>query len=262
MAADLAEEPGRERHDRRHGAQRSGPRRHSRDGPCLTTVAPGKVSVSLPADIDRAKVAPRRPWRTSLPALFPCASITGAPKVRSMEIIRELERGPRGAYTGAIGLIGPGRRSPFQRCHSHRRDRHGGGTSGVRHRQRGIVWDSVAGEEWRECHTKALVLQPPPPTSSCWKRCDGIRRGVSTSRAASTIDSQTRPTYFEFALDPRGVREALNRRQPAVSRSRPIGYASSSRPQLPGVVRRVESGPLQQSTRPWRLAVATGAGGQ
>ncbi|MCB2115367.1 MAG: aminodeoxychorismate synthase component I [Rhodobacteraceae bacterium] len=42
-----------------------------------------------------------------LRALFPCGSITGAPKIRAMEIIRELEATPRGAYCGAIGWIGP-----------------------------------------------------------------------------------------------------------------------------------------------------------
>ena len=42
-----------------------------------------------------------------LKALFPCGSVTGAPKVRAMEIIRELEGQPRGVYTGAIGRIAP-----------------------------------------------------------------------------------------------------------------------------------------------------------
>jgi para-aminobenzoate synthetase/4-amino-4-deoxychorismate lyase len=46
-------------------------------------------------------------------ALFPSASITGAPKVRTMEIIRNLERDPRGLYTGAIGFIEPGRHAHF-----------------------------------------------------------------------------------------------------------------------------------------------------
>src|SRR6185312_9094665 len=40
-------------------------------------------------------------------ALFPCGSITGAPKIRAMEVIRELEQSPRGVYCGAIGYFAP-----------------------------------------------------------------------------------------------------------------------------------------------------------
>ena len=46
-------------------------------------------------------------------ALFPAASITGAPKVRTMQIIAELENAPRRIYTGTIGFISPGRRAQF-----------------------------------------------------------------------------------------------------------------------------------------------------
>jgi para-aminobenzoate synthetase/4-amino-4-deoxychorismate lyase len=42
-----------------------------------------------------------------LRALFPCGSVTGAPKARTMAIIKDLERHPRGIYTGAIGLLSP-----------------------------------------------------------------------------------------------------------------------------------------------------------
>src|SRR5688500_4442057 len=43
-----------------------------------------------------------------LAALFPCGSITGAPKISTMKIINHLERFPRGIYTGAIGFLKPG----------------------------------------------------------------------------------------------------------------------------------------------------------
>ncbi len=46
-------------------------------------------------------------------ALFPCGSVTGAPKIRAMELIAELEGGPRHVYTGSIGELGPGGHASF-----------------------------------------------------------------------------------------------------------------------------------------------------
>ena len=90
-------------------------------------------------------------------ALFPCASVTGAPKVRTMHWIRALEDGPRGVYTGAIGLAGPDRRAQFNVAirtlyteSTTRRTTYGVGS--------GIVWDSDAAREYAECRAKALVL--------------------------------------------------------------------------------------------------------
>jgi para-aminobenzoate synthetase/4-amino-4-deoxychorismate lyase len=54
-----------------------------------------------------AELSGRLSWQEIFEALFPCGSITGAPKIRTMEIIQELEQGPRGVYTGAIGYICP-----------------------------------------------------------------------------------------------------------------------------------------------------------
>jgi para-aminobenzoate synthetase/4-amino-4-deoxychorismate lyase len=53
------------------------------------------------------------PLSEIMAAMFPCASITGAPKVRTMQIIHELEPEPRGVYTGAIGCLTPGRQAQF-----------------------------------------------------------------------------------------------------------------------------------------------------
>lgn len=54
-----------------------------------------------------AEVDAELPLRSILEGLFPCGSITGAPKVRTMEIIAEVESAPRGVYTGAIGFVSP-----------------------------------------------------------------------------------------------------------------------------------------------------------
>ena len=98
-------------------------------------------------------------------ALFPCASVTGAPKVKTMEIIAGLESRPRGVYTGAIGYAAPGGRQCFSvAIRTVTLDRPTGravyGTGG------GVVWDSSAEEEYRECRTKALVLLEPRPRLS------------------------------------------------------------------------------------------------
>ncbi len=90
-------------------------------------------------------------------ALFPCASVTGAPKARTMEIIRELETEARGVYTGAIGLVKPGRRARFSVAIrtltiDKRNDSANYGVGG------GIVWDSDPGEEWQESLTKGEIL--------------------------------------------------------------------------------------------------------
>jgi para-aminobenzoate synthetase/4-amino-4-deoxychorismate lyase len=87
-------------------------------------------------------------------ALFPCGSITGAPKRRSMEIINELEGEPRGAYCGAIGSVAPGGEALFSVAirtllYDRRRQTLSLGIGS------GITTDSDAAKEYQECLTKA-----------------------------------------------------------------------------------------------------------
>lgn len=94
-------------------------------------------------------------------ALFPCASVTGAPKPRTTEIIAGLETAPRNIYTGCIGFISPGREAQFNvAIRTVLVDRElmqaEYGVGG------GIVWDSSSDEEYRECRVKALVLVETP----------------------------------------------------------------------------------------------------
>ena len=95
-------------------------------------------------------------------ALFPCASVTGAPKVRTMQIINQLEGRPRGVYTGAMGFLLPKRRARFnvaiRTVEFHEttgRAEYGVGS--------GIVWDSTADEEYEECVLKAEILTVEEP---------------------------------------------------------------------------------------------------
>ena len=90
-------------------------------------------------------------------ALFPCGSITGAPKLRTMAIIRELEPHPRGVYTGAIGLIEPGGDAVFNvAIRTLVLDKATGEvTFGV---GGGITIDSTAAAEYDECALKASFL--------------------------------------------------------------------------------------------------------
>lgn len=95
-------------------------------------------------------------------ALFPCASITGAPKAKTMEIITALETSPRRIYTGAMGFITPGGEACFNvAIRTALIDRQAGqleyGVGG------GIVWDSDAEAEYEETLTKARVLTADRP---------------------------------------------------------------------------------------------------
>ena len=89
-------------------------------------------------------------------ALFPCGSVTGAPKVRAMQIIAELERRPRGIYTGALGYIAPSGDFEFNvAIRTVVLDRNGRGRLGI---GSGIVFDSEPESELAECRLKAAFL--------------------------------------------------------------------------------------------------------
>jgi len=85
-------------------------------------------------------------------ALYPCGSITGAPKVRAMEIIRALEEAPREAYCGTIGWAAPDGRAEFNvAIRTLLRE----GDTAVLNVGGGVVWDSTAQAEYEEALLKA-----------------------------------------------------------------------------------------------------------
>jgi para-aminobenzoate synthetase/4-amino-4-deoxychorismate lyase len=88
-----------------------------------------------------------------LETIFPCGSVTGAPKIRAMEIIAALEREQRGPYTGSIGRLAPDAEAAFNVAIRTLVLRDGGGPARLGLGS-GIVADSVAADEWRECLAK------------------------------------------------------------------------------------------------------------
>jgi para-aminobenzoate synthetase/4-amino-4-deoxychorismate lyase len=110
-------------------------------------------------------------------ALFPCASITGAPKPRTMQIISDLEDSARRIYTGCMGYYAPGRQAQFNVAirtilidRQLKQAEYGVGG--------GIVWDSSSEDEYQECLLKAQVLRVTRPVfdlleSLLWTPEDG-----------------------------------------------------------------------------------------
>jgi para-aminobenzoate synthetase / 4-amino-4-deoxychorismate lyase len=94
-------------------------------------------------------------------ALFPCGSVTGAPKVAATAIIDALEASPREVYCGAIGVVAPGGEAAFNvAIRTLCLDRDGRATYGV---GGGVTWDSAPHAEYEEALSKAAVLAENMP---------------------------------------------------------------------------------------------------
>jgi para-aminobenzoate synthetase/4-amino-4-deoxychorismate lyase len=144
-----------------------------------------------------------------LRALFPCASITGAPKIRAMQIAQELELGPRELYTGSIGHIHPGGDFDLNvAIRTIELDAQGDGRLGI---GGGITIDSQPEAEYRECLDKARFLTGLPVgyqlietlrlESGRYPLLEGHLGRLTASAAA-----------LGFRCDPLAIREALRRR--------------------------------------------------
>lgn len=142
-------------------------------------------------------------------ALFPCASITGAPKVSAMKIIAELETTPRKIYTGSIGFIAPNRQAQFNVAirtalidKKKRTAEYGVGG--------GVVWDSESGDEYNEALLKARVLSKPYQDFSLletllWTPSDGYF--LLDKHIARMADSAG---YFNFPFSEKAFIDLLN----------------------------------------------------
>ncbi len=126
-------------------------------------------------------------------ALFPCGSITGAPKLAAMAHIARAEAEPRGVYCGAIGHVGPGEATfsvairTVQREHHTRRSVYGVGS--------GITWDSAPDQEYDEVVAKADVLSMTRPSFALLETLRA-EAGVALRREAHLDRLTASAAYF------------------------------------------------------------------
>jgi para-aminobenzoate synthetase/4-amino-4-deoxychorismate lyase len=145
-------------------------------------------------------------------ALFPCASVTGAPKTAAMALVAELEDSPRDIYTGAIGWIGPGPRACFSVAirtalveTATKRATYGAGG--------GIVWDSDPFDEYRECLAKTRVLDTPDVSADSFDLIETLRWSPSDGYFLREFHLErllASARYFDFAIRRSEVVEALD----------------------------------------------------
>ena len=159
-----------------------------------------------------SKLTPDIDMKSIFQNLFPCGSVTGAPKIRAMEIIDDLETTPRGAYCGALGYIDPNGDACFNvgirtLTLSGKRLTYNVGS--------GLVYDSQAQDEYHECLLKADVLSQPPADiiETClWTPKDGIVRGKAHKarmmKSAKALGYPFNPAQYDALTE--GIKTETN----------------------------------------------------
>ena len=157
----------------------------------------------------RARLRPDAALGEVFDSLYPCGSITGAPKRRTMEIIRELEPAARGIYTGAIGWFDPpsGAHAIGDFCLSvpirtlALEPEAGGVRRGEMGVGAGIVFDSNPAEEYEECKLKARFLTGLSNDFEIFETMHATREQGCRHRGLHLARMQASAAYFGFAFD-------------------------------------------------------------
>lgn len=140
-------------------------------------------------------------------ALFPCGSVTGAPKINTMRLIHELEPEARRVYCGAVGVVEPDGNAVFNvpirtvliDSLTGQAEYGAGG---------GITWDSEAGGEYAELLTKARVLTSPKPQFELLETLR-LQGGQAVNAALHLERMASSSRYFGFAFDEEAAWSAL-----------------------------------------------------
>ncbi|MCI0623319.1 MAG: aminodeoxychorismate synthase component I [Acidobacteria bacterium] len=186
-------------------------------------------------------------------ALFPCGSVTGAPKISAMKMIHSLERYPRNVYTGTIGFVRPGGDCTFSvAIRTLVLDTKAGravfGVGG------GITCDSTAEDEYAECLTKARFLTEPPPTFQLLETLR-LEEGAYFLSDRHSDRMRESAAFFDFIWDEAAVRAALE----AIRAAHPQGVwkvrlLASRVGELQSEAARL----IPETKQVWRVALAPG----
>ena len=191
---------------------------------------PGSVRVARAFEVERwrtvhqltstveARLRPGAGLPQVLAALFPCGSITGAPKIAATQLIAALEQSPRGVYCGALGVLRPGGDATFNvairtvalELATGRATAAAGG---------GITWDSDPAAEWDEALAKLAFLtdDPSPFRLVETMRLEHGRYPLLERHLARLARSAA---HFGFRIDPAALRGALAERAAALGSAR------------------------------------------
>jgi len=140
-------------------------------------------------------------------ALFPCGSVTGAPKVQAMRLIRALEPGPRGVYCGAVGVVRPGGAARFNvaiRTVTAQGDRLRCGIGS------GITADATAEGEWQEWRHKRAFLDRASQPFELLETL-ALVQGVPRDAPAHLARMARAAAHFGYPWDEARLRQALDR---------------------------------------------------
>ena len=162
-------------------------------------------TVAQMSSLVRCDVPPQTGLAAVFAALFPCASVTGAPKIAAMRVIRELEKSPRGAYCGACGVaFGDSAKFSVAIRAATVRKRRGEMTYGT---GGGIVADSSPSAELEETRVKAALLAGISPALliETMAATDGVVN-LAERHLARLSDSAAR---LGFRCDAEAIRAAI-----------------------------------------------------
>jgi para-aminobenzoate synthetase/4-amino-4-deoxychorismate lyase len=181
-------------------------------------------------------------------ALFPCGSVTGAPKIRTMQIIRELERYPRGVYTGAIGFLFPDGDCLFNvAIRTIVVDvQTGEATFGV---GGGVTIDSTAAGEYDECIVKSRFLHTNPVEAITLFETMLFEDGEIFLRDKHLERLRNSAAYFGFRLDEKLIAQLLD----SIS-SPPLVKLKLIVPTNDPI--RIKKFPITESSEPKRVSLA------